>query len=156
MNLKRSAPRFEKRSCAVCGRVFQPRTPQHAKCSDKCRRAEAKAKLIPVATVDRFLLGEAAECFVAADLMRRNVIVFRNVARTGPADMVVWSPDRQDLALIDVKSVTTGYRRADGLIALTAPVADGVHLAFVVGDAVVYSEPLRHLLGIPDLPCLSA
>jgi len=106
--------------CVVCGALFRYRVGAKPKyCGPACRKQAYQHKyrrtVDPV--VDKGFLGEAAELIVAADLMRRGIVVFQNVARTGPADLVAWVPGRHEVAFIDVKGVTAAYVRADGTTA---------------------------------------
>ena len=100
--------------CAECGRSFTPKTRTHILCSNKCRNLRDRQRMVPASTGDYALLGEAAELIVAADLMRRGLIVFQNIARSGPADLVAWVPDRHEVVFIDVKGITSAYLAADG------------------------------------------
>ena len=65
---------------------------------------------------NRRIISAASELFVCADLLERGFQVFRNVADSGPGDLVVWSPDTAVKEVIDVKTVNSAYRKVDGTV----------------------------------------
>jgi hypothetical protein len=90
---------------------------------------------------------------VAADLMRQGVCVFQNIARTGPADLVAWLPDRHEVAFIDVKGITSAYRRNDGSLAYAYAEAlqdpdRQTWIVRVVGTEIHYPPALLALLNL--------
>ena len=95
------------------------------------------------------MLGEAAELIVAADLMRRGLIVFQNIARTGPADLVAWVPDRHEVVFIDVKGITSAYLLADGSVRHGYQTQDPQRRTWIVvvmGTDIEYPPHLAALL----------
>jgi hypothetical protein len=143
---------FETAKCRNCGKTFRKRNSQHAVCSDVCRRQEKREQIIPFdSNANRAFLGEAAELLVCSDLVRRGVSVFRNVATTGPADLVAWNPRNGHMATIDVKGLSTKTRRADGSYHYSYEARHdqdeaGVWIVVVRGDEVVYPDNLSKIL----------
>jgi hypothetical protein len=142
-----------KATCSECGKEFRQRTRVHHLCSENCRRRarDCRVEFTPVATADGAALGEAAELIVAADLMRRGLCVFQNIARTGPADLVAWVPDRHEVAFIDVKGRTSAYVRKDGTIShgYGPEMRDRNRRTWIVlvdGNEITYPPMLRSLL----------
>ena len=146
---------YKMRDCAVCGRSFRARNKTHLLCSQRCRsKREHREKTVTIVSHDMSMLGEAAELLVAADLMRRGVQVFQNIARTGPADLVAWVPGRHGVAFIDVKGITTAYRKADGTLSIPyeSDLRDSdrqTWIVRVVGTEVHYPPALLDLLEAP-------
>jgi Holliday junction resolvase-like predicted endonuclease len=71
--------------------------------------------------------GACGELYVTQYFLEQGYEVFRNVAATGPVDLVVYKDGK--LVMIDVKSTTTAYTRTDGSIMLNVKVCrrdDGV------------------------------
>ena len=137
-------------TCVVCGKQFRARTAVHSKCSDRCRRESEKSRWSEAPT-DRGLIGEAAELYVAADLMRQGVIMYQNVARTGPADLIAWVPKDHSVALIDVKGLNTTYVRADGTRNRGYPDYDPARRTWIVvvhDGEVDYPQGLLAMLGL--------
>jgi len=136
--------------CAECGRSFIQKTKTNILCSEKCRRNRYRERYShPVATVDKCMLGEAAELIVAADLMRRGLLVFQNIARTGPADLVAWVPDRHEVVFIDVKGITSAFLLADGSVSHGFKDQDPKRrtwIVVVVGTDIQYPPHLSALL----------
>ena len=146
---------YTMRDCVVCGRSFRARNKTHLLCSPRCRsKREHREKTVTIVSHDMSMLGEAAELLVAADLMRRGVQVFQNIARTGPADLVAWVPGRHGVAFIDVKGITTAYRKADGTLSIPyeSDLRDSdrqTWIVRVVGTEVHYPPALLDLLEAP-------
>ena len=145
---------YKMRDCAVCGRSFRARNKTHLLCSQRCRsKREHREKTVTIVSHDMSMLGEAAELLVAADLMRRGIQVFQNIARTGPADLVAWVPGRHGVAFIDVKGITTAYRKADGTLSIPyeSDLRDSdrqTWIVRVVGTEVHYPPALLDLLEV--------
>jgi Holliday junction resolvase-like predicted endonuclease len=82
--------------------------------------------------------GAAGEMLVCAFFLSHSLEVFRNVASSGPIDLVVINMQTNKSALVDVKSVRSPYTRADGSICLPKKSelrSDGVwQIAYVHGE----------------------
>ena len=72
-------------------------------------------------------VGACGELFVTQYFLEKGFEVLRNVAPTGPIDLVIYRDGK--LTPIDVKTTTTAYTRVDGSIMLNVKVChreDGV------------------------------
>jgi predicted nucleic acid-binding Zn ribbon protein len=146
-------------ACAVCGKAFRKRTSAHLYCSQSCARQKDRERHSYSVIADKVILAGAAELLVAADLMRRGLVVYQNTSKSGPADLIAWLPVDRSVLLIDVKGLSTGYRRADGTLSLSwtgIRSRDPKTLAWrvvVFGSEIHYPvemvSPLKELL--PDL-----
>ena len=140
--------------CVVCDKTFSYRGCLPKYCGAECRRSAHRRKFLSVVkSKDHALLGEAAELIVAADLMRRGILVFQNIARTGPADLVAWIPGRHEVAFLDVKGITTAYVLQDGTPSISYKGAlfdedRKVWIVVVAGTEVIYPPHLAALLGL--------
>ena len=63
-------------------------------------------------------LGAYGELYVANYLLSNGLEVFRNVASSGPVDIVALNKDNGKTVLIDVKCVREPYTRKDGTLSL--------------------------------------
>jgi len=83
--------------------------------------------------------GAAAELLVCAFFLSNNLEVFRNVASSGPVDLIIVNRQTDKSVLVDVKSVRSPYTRVDGSLCLSfKPLLreDGVwQIAYVHGEA---------------------
>lgn len=61
-------------------------------------------------------IGAAGELLVCAFFLEQGLEVFRNVASSGPVDLVVWNPENNKSVCVDVKSHSTVMYRADGAL----------------------------------------
>jgi hypothetical protein len=57
--------------------------------------------------------GAAGELFASAKFLEMGFEVFRNIAASGPADLMLWHPETGSLR-VDVKSVRNPYVKVDG------------------------------------------
>jgi hypothetical protein len=93
---------------------------------------------IPITTSGKGAVGELAAC---AWLVGLGYEVFRNVAYHGPADIVVWRVETNEVHFIDVKTVAadTIYRRPNGnlSIPLGRKSPSGIHRLLVVGGEAI-------------------
>jgi hypothetical protein len=84
--------------------------------------------------------GSQGELIAAAWLLGLGYHVFRNLAASGPVDIVIWHPRTGEFRLIDVKMTTPSalYRKADGSISFSVGgrQREGVHCLVVVGTTV--------------------
>lgn len=83
--------------------------------------------------------GAAAELIACAWLIGLGYQVFRNVCPSGPADIMIWDPETDEKHVIDVKSFTKIYRRADGApsMPMDRNMDISVHMLVVEEGAVV-------------------
>jgi hypothetical protein len=84
--------------------------------------------------------GAINEMIACAWLGLRGYDVFRNIAPTGPVDIVAWNRETRKHLLIDVKGWSTKYVRKDGLTTLPNPptrVPPDVHILYVVKGEVI-------------------
>jgi len=58
--------------------------------------------------------GAAGEMLVCAFFLSHGLEVFRNVASSGPIDLIVFNRETGKSILVDVKSLRSPYVRADG------------------------------------------
>ena len=83
--------------------------------------------------------GAAGEMLVSAFFLSQGLEVFRNVAYTGPVDLVVLNLKTNKSIPVDVKSVRSPYVKADGTYSighLPCLRDDGVwQVAYVHGEA---------------------
>ena len=63
-------------------------------------------------------LGAYGEMFVCNYFLENGLEVFRNVASSGPADIVVWNKETDKMLKVDVKCVRDPYLRKDGTYCL--------------------------------------
>lgn len=82
--------------------------------------------------------GAAGELLVSAFFLSHGLEVFRNVASSGPADIVLQNKDK--FLAVDVKSVRCPYTRKDGTYSLPKVpqfTAEGIAIVvYVHGEAV--------------------
>ena len=64
-------------------------------------------------------LGTYGELYVTNYLLEQGLEVFRNVAPSGPADLVAWNKETGKTVLIDVKCLRDPYMRKDGKLSLS-------------------------------------
>lgn len=58
--------------------------------------------------------GAAGEMLVCAFFLSQGLEVFRNVASTGPVDLIILNKENNKSILVDVKCVRSPYVRSDG------------------------------------------
>lgn len=59
--------------------------------------------------------GTYSELIAVNYFLSQGYEVFRNIAPSGPADLVIWSPRTNETVFVDVKTATR-YVRADGTV----------------------------------------
>jgi hypothetical protein len=83
--------------------------------------------------------GAAGELLVSTFFLQNGLEVFRNVASSGPVDLVLYNKHTKKTILVDVKSMRNPYVRADGQITFTSKCLlrdDGVwQIVYVHGEA---------------------
>jgi hypothetical protein len=83
--------------------------------------------------------GAAGEMLVCAFFLSQGLEVFRNVASSGPVDLMLLNLETNQSISVDVKSVRTPYVKADGSYSikhLSCLRDDGVwQVAYVHGEA---------------------
>jgi hypothetical protein len=99
--------------------------------------------------------GAVAELFVCQYFLSMGLEVFRNVAASGPIDILLYSKENGKSLPIDVKSTNTPYTRADGSLMLNIKIGkrdDGVwNIGYVHGEASVrLPEGFWEALGYED------
>jgi len=85
-------------------------------------------------------LGAYGELYVSNYFLSMGLEVFRNLASSGPVDLVVWNKETDKLVKIDVKCVRDPYTRKDGTLSLSKKPqwADSIAIAvYVHGEASV-------------------
>ena len=82
--------------------------------------------------------GAAGELFACQYFLSLGLEVFRNVAHTGPVDLMLYNKENNKSVAVDIKSVHSPYIRADGTFSLGLKVIhrdDGVwQLGYVHGE----------------------
>jgi Holliday junction resolvase-like predicted endonuclease len=99
--------------------------------------------------------GAIAELFACQYFSTVGLEVFRNVAASGPVDIVLYNKDNGILLPIDIKSTNTPYTRADGSLMLNIKIGkreDGVwNIGYVHGeDSLRLPEGFWEALGCED------
>jgi len=83
--------------------------------------------------------GAAGEMLVSAFFLSQGLEVFRNVASSGPIDLIVVNKEINQTVFVDVKSFRSPYTRVDGTFTLGSKCClrdDGVwQVAYVHGEA---------------------
>lgn len=86
-------------------------------------------------------VGAAGELFACNYFLSQGLEVCRNVAASGPVDIMVFNKENGKTAAIDIKSLRSPYVRADGSYSLNSIVNlrdDGVwQIAYVHGENAV-------------------
>lgn len=87
---------IEYKSCALCGKEFLSRNPQHKYCCARCQSTENRIRYYRnngnIQTFPKELsssIGAACELIVCADLLSKGYHVFRSMSPTAPYDLVV-------------------------------------------------------------------
>jgi hypothetical protein len=88
-------------------------------------------------------LGAYGELYVTNYLLENGMEVFRNVAPSGPADLIAWNKETGKTVLIDVKCVRDPYIRKDGSYSLpkNPQWSDGIAVVVYVHGEVAVRLP---------------
>ena len=85
--------------------------------------------------------GAAGELFACQYFLSHGLEVFRNVAASGPVDVMLYNKENGKAVAVDIKSIRSPYERADGTYSLGQKVIlrdDGVYqVVYVHGEAAV-------------------
>lgn len=83
-------------------------------------------------------VGAAGELFVCNYFLSQGLEVCRNVAASGPVDIMVFNKENGKSAAIDVKSIRTHYTRSDGSVIIGPKIelrSDGVwQVVWIYGE----------------------
>ena len=77
-------------------------------------------------------LGAYGELYVANYLLEHGLEVFRNVASSGPVDLIAYNKDNGNNVCIDVKCIRSPYTRKDGTLSLPKTPQWNKNIAVVV------------------------
>ena len=95
-------------TCQTCDKKFESRNSDTTWCSKDCRREQLNLNgtIIPPSSSKstKGKRGDISELEVSAYYLREGWEVFRNVSANGPADIVIWNPDTNEVKFIDVKT----------------------------------------------------
>lgn len=104
-------------------------------------------------------VGAAGEMLVCAYFLSQGLEVFRNVASSGPVDLMLLNLETNQSIMVDVKSFRSPYIKADGSYSLGRKCSlreDGVwQVLYVHGEAVPrLPEGFWEALGMETVECL--
>ena len=63
--------------------------------------------------------GAAGELFACQYFLSHGLEVFRNVAASGPVDIMLYNKDNGKSVAVDIKSIRSPYQRADGTYSIS-------------------------------------
>lgn len=93
--------------CSHCKNSFKKNTPNQLYCSKKCSKKVYEQKYTKDRTLNhlsRSQIGAISELDVCSHYLRKGYQVFRNVCASGPADIIIWNPETNEIHMIDVKT----------------------------------------------------
>ena len=95
--------------CLKCGESYKPKQKTQKYCSYECRKMKAREESKKYSNcslnhLSTSKIGGISEIEVCAYYLREGYEVFRNITASGPADIIVWNPNTQDIHIIDVKT----------------------------------------------------
>ena len=94
--------------CDECGKVIPNPNINQRFCSGTCRGRYHYKKNVPSNTkLNRGKSGDVSELEVCSHFIKEGWEVFRNVSQNGPADIVIWNPETDEVRIIDVKTNIT-------------------------------------------------
>lgn len=86
-------------------------------------------------------VGAAGEMFACQYFLSHGLEVARNVAASGPVDIIVYNKDNGKMVPVDIKSVRSVYTRVDGSVNLGTKVQwknDIAIAAYIHGEASLH------------------
>ena len=93
--------------CTHCGKSYTKRAPNQLYCCKNCGNRARDERYFPDRTIknlSRSHIGAVSELDICSHYLKKGYQVFRNVAATGPADIIIWNPETNEVHMIDVKT----------------------------------------------------
>lgn len=103
---------MEERSiCENCNLEYRKRAKNQKYCCLNCKQKANRKKysnyILNRGNLNQLCkgkVGDISELEVSAHFLRNGYEVFKNISSKGPADLIIWKPETNEIHIIDVKS----------------------------------------------------